>query len=153
MTDNGMLDSRLPGNDNAGGGTMRLSVIPAEAGIHYYCKWIPASAGMTKRGGGSGRGGAGMMMRCWMPPPIADVNDNTGRDKKIKAIQSLLFFLLRPWNVWCISLSSLLVMGVYICVVAMLAWPSISCTDRMSAPLINRSVANECRNMCGCTCF
>jgi len=39
MTDNGMLDSRLRGNDNAGGVTMRLSVIPAEAGIQAFLRW------------------------------------------------------------------------------------------------------------------
>jgi hypothetical protein len=30
-----------------GAGPLILSVIPAKAGIHAHCRWIPAFAGMT----------------------------------------------------------------------------------------------------------
>ena len=40
---------------------------------------------------------------------------------------------------------------VYSSVVARSAWPSISCTERRSAPPSSRCVANECRSRCGWT--
>src|SRR5262249_42772737 len=42
---------------------------------------------------------------------------------------------------------------VYTCVVAMLECPSISCTARRSPDDCSTWVANECRSMCGCTCW
>ncbi len=35
----------------------------------------------------------------------------------------------------------------------MSAWPSIVCTERMSAPFINKSVAKLWRKVCGDTCL
>jgi len=56
-----------------------------------------------------------------------------------------LFFYFLPfeWNFLWTSRRCASVTCVYICVVLIDAWPSICCTERISAPLFSKSVANE----------
>ena len=57
------------------------------------------------------------------------------------------------WKFLCTSFSCLSVTCVYICVVEIFEWPSIACTERISAPFCRRSVAKVWRITCGVTFF